>query len=144
MNPDFFERIRQFNAMYRMPQPAVPTLDHNRMMQFEKILKAEVSEVTEIYAEYEAPTAGPVKLLAMEADWLGDLIIYCTSELVRRGFNPEEVLGIIMASNMSKMGQDGPIYDEDMKLQKGPNYWKPEPMLEKYITLAINTDGASA
>jgi predicted HAD superfamily Cof-like phosphohydrolase len=43
-----------------------------------------------------------------------------------------------MASNMSKLGPDGkPIYDERGKVMKGPGYWKPEPMLLRYIQAAI-------
>jgi predicted HAD superfamily Cof-like phosphohydrolase len=47
-------------------------------------------------------------------------------------------LGIIMASNMSKLGPDGkPIYDERGKVLKGPNYWKPEPMIKRMILARI-------
>ena len=38
----------------------------------------------------------------------------------------EEVFKEIQASNMSKLGADGkPIYREDGKVMKGPNYFKP-------------------
>ncbi len=38
----------------------------------------------------------------------------------------EEVFDEIQRSNMSKLGQDGkPIYREDGKVMKGPNYFKP-------------------
>lgn len=36
-----------------------------------------------------------------------------------------------MQSNFSKLGADGkPIYDERGKVQKGQNYWKPEPKIK--------------
>ena len=38
----------------------------------------------------------------------------------------EEVFNEIQNSNMSKLGEDGkPIYREDGKVLKGPNYFKP-------------------
>jgi hypothetical protein len=44
------------------------------------------------------------------------------------------VLDIIMESNFSKLGADGqPIYDADFKVQKGPNYWKPEPKIKQLL-----------
>lgn len=48
------------------------------------------------------------------------------------------ILNIIMESNFSKLGADGlPIYDADNKVQKGPNYWKPEPKLKELLTAHI-------
>ena len=46
----------------------------------------------------------------------------------------EEVFNEIQRSNMSKLGVDGkPIYREDGKVLKGPNYFKPniETILDK-------------
>ena len=42
-------------------------------------------------------------------------------------FKIEEVFEEIQRSNMSKLGEDGnPIYREDGKVMKGPNYFKPK------------------
>jgi predicted HAD superfamily Cof-like phosphohydrolase len=39
----------------------------------------------------------------------------------------DEVFEEIQRSNMSKLGSDGkPIYREDGKVLKGPNYFKPD------------------
>ena len=39
----------------------------------------------------------------------------------------EEVFDEIQRSNLSKLGEDGnPIYREDGKVMKGPNYFKPK------------------
>jgi predicted HAD superfamily Cof-like phosphohydrolase len=46
----------------------------------------------------------------------------------------EEVFNEIQRSNMSKLGEDGkPIFREDGKVLKGPNYFKPniKAVLEK-------------
>lgn len=42
------------------------------------------------------------------------------------GIDLEPVVAEIHASNMSKLGEDGrPIYREDGKVLKGPNYFPP-------------------
>jgi len=39
----------------------------------------------------------------------------------------EDVFNEIQRSNMSKLGEDGkPIYRDDGKVMKGPNYFKPD------------------
>jgi predicted HAD superfamily Cof-like phosphohydrolase len=56
------------------------------------------------------------------ADALGDMII-------EHGLQDhiEAVFDEIQRSNMSKLGEDGkPIYREDGKVMKGPNYFKPD------------------
>ena len=54
------------------------------------------------------------------------------------GLPMSTVLGIIMQSNFSKLGADGlPIYDSDNKVQKGPNYWKPEPKISEMLQARI-------
>jgi len=61
---------------------------------------------------------------------LGDIQVYCASEMAKFGLPLDQILGIIMQSNLSKLGADGqPIYDERGKVQKGPGYWKPEPAI---------------
>lgn len=68
------------------------------------------------------------------ADWLGDIQVYCGSEMTKFGLPVNDVLEIIMESNFSKMGADGnPIYDEQGKLLKGPNYWKPETRIKELL-----------
>jgi len=52
---------------------------------------------------------------------------YIVGEWQRYGSPLEQVLDIIMDSNESKLGADGkPIYADNGKFLKGPNYWKPE------------------
>lgn len=63
------------------------------------------------------------------ADALGDqLYILCGTLLVHgMGEIIEEVFQTIQASNMSKLGPDGkPLYREDGKVLKGPNYFRPD------------------
>ena len=73
-------------------------------------------------------------LLDSVQDLLGDVIVYCRSEAMKYGIPLEAVLDLIMDSNESKLGADGkPIYDENGKFLKGPNYWKPEPQIKQLL-----------
>lgn len=73
----------------------------------------------------EAAIAGD---LAEVADALGDMLYILCGTILEHGmqYKIEEVFEEIQRSNMSKLGPDGkPIYREDGKVLKGPNYFKP-------------------
>jgi predicted HAD superfamily Cof-like phosphohydrolase len=62
------------------------------------------------------------------ADALGDMLYILCGTILEHGmqYKIEEVFNEIQRSNMSKLGEDGkPIYREDGKVLKGPNYFKP-------------------
>ena len=70
------------------------------------------------------------------ADALGDMLYILCGTIIEHGMQDkiEAVFNEIQRSNMSKLGADGkPIYREDGKVLKGPNYFKPDIklMLEK-------------
>ncbi|MBQ4914350.1 nucleoside triphosphate pyrophosphohydrolase family protein [Maribacter sp. MMG018] len=63
------------------------------------------------------------------ADALGDMLYILCGTILEHGmqYKIEEVFNEIQKSNMSKLGADGkPIYREDGKVLKGPNYFKPD------------------
>ncbi len=63
------------------------------------------------------------------ADALGDMLYVLCGTILEHGLQHkiEEVFDEIQASNMSKLDEDGkPLYREDGKVIKGPNYFKPE------------------
>src|SRR6186713_1523452 len=63
------------------------------------------------------------------ADALGDMLYILCGTIIEHGLQHkiEEVFDEIQRSNMSKLGEDGkPIYREDGKVMKGPNYFKPD------------------
>lgn len=67
--------------------------------------------------------------LAEVADALGDMLYILCGTIIEHGMQHkiEEVFEEIQSSNMSKLGDDGkPIYREDGKVLKGPNYFKPD------------------
>jgi predicted HAD superfamily Cof-like phosphohydrolase len=63
------------------------------------------------------------------ADALGDMMYILCGTILSHGLQHkiEDVFEEIQRSNMSKLGSDGnPIYREDGKILKGPNYFKPD------------------
>ena len=153
---EFEESIKKFNAMYKMPVANVPTLKLvgdavERLTHFKNILTEELNEVDDIIdslksvnAEVESLTPSSeidilknvydLRHLTNIADWLGDIQVYCASEMLKFGIPINETLRIIMDSNFSKLDENGlPIYDERNKVLKGPNYYKPEPKISEML-----------
>ncbi len=63
------------------------------------------------------------------ADALGDMLYILCGTIISHGMQHkmEAVFDEIQRSNMSKLDVDGqPIYREDGKVLKGPNYFKPD------------------
>jgi len=58
---------------------------------------------------------------------LVSIVSSCYSASLSLGINIDEVLLEVQRSNMSKLGEDGkPIYREDRKVLKGPNFFVPD------------------
>ena len=67
-------------------------------------------------------------------DALGDMLYILCGTIISHGFQDkiEALFDEIQRSNMSKLGDDGkPIYREDGKVLKGPNYFRPD--IEKIL-----------
>ena len=63
------------------------------------------------------------------ADALGDMLYILCGTIIEHGMQDkiEEIFDEIQKSNLSKLGEDGkPIYRNDGKVMKGPNYFKPD------------------
>ena len=57
---------------------------------------------------------------------LADLVYVCFQYAENMGWDLDEAMNRVHLSNMSKLGEDGkPIYREDGKVLKGPNYEPP-------------------
>lgn len=164
----FESQILYFNGMYKLPVAPFPTIfkvahaeqDKNpklnaaeavihRLKSFKKILGDELNEIDLIINHVETngqkhdagvePLYRPEDFLTDMADLLGDIMVYCASEMAKYGIPQKETLAIIMSSNFSKLDNDGnPLYDSTGKVLKGPNYWKPEPMIKKMLEEKIS------
>ncbi|MFG6430990.1 pyrophosphatase [Roseateles sp. LYH14W] len=136
MNTAFAARIAGMNAMYRLAandSPTIPDDAADRLVKFKATLIDEVHEIDEI-VKMASSGAAKLEVAVALADLLGDIIVYCRSEALKYGLPLEQVLDLIMDSNESKLGADGnPIYDQNGKFLKGPNYWKPEPKIRELL-----------
>ena len=57
---------------------------------------------------------------------LADLVYVCYQYAANLGWDLDEALDRVHKSNLSKLGENGkPIYREDGKVLKGPNYQPP-------------------
>ena len=155
----FESKIYYMNGMYNLPIAPYPQTQaaikwqreqdgdvdmpgtlaiHKRLVALKKILQDELNEIDEI-TEKLARTeyTDPMDLLVDVADLMGDLIVYCASEMVRFGIPPMDTLDIIMNSNFSKLDADGKPIIKDGKFLKGPFYWKPEPAIRALLEMRV-------
>jgi predicted HAD superfamily Cof-like phosphohydrolase len=114
--------VTKFHEVYRIPYAVQPTTDVDpQLIALRHRLMAEENE------EYlEAAIAGN---LVEVADALGDMLYILCGTMITHGMQDkiEDVFREIQRSNLSKLGADGqPIYREDGKVMKGPNYFKPD------------------
>jgi len=139
---NFAHDIQKFNGIYKLPVSQSPTTDvgvpvAERLKAFKSILGEELDEIDDIINAVERGDS-QLAVLTMLADLLGDIQVYCASEMAKFGLPLDEVLAVIMQSNFSKLGEDGkPIYDERGKVMKGANYWKPEPKISDILAEKI-------
>lgn len=91
----------------------------------------------------DVPGSRPMVDLVECADALGDLRYLVDGGNLIFGFPGEQVLAEIHRSNMSKLGAVGkPIYCEDGKTLKGPNYFKPA--IAEVINRALDAEATAS
>jgi len=131
--PTFEERVAAFNETYELKKISAPEMA-GRLINFLKIIKEEITEGDELLEKIQNGKLSDLDAVVEMADWLGDIQVYCASEMIRYDIPVDETLQIIMDSNESKLGEDGkPMHDERGKIIKGPNYWKPEPKIKELL-----------
>lgn len=115
------EAVHQFHETYRIPQEDAPKADIPKELSLlrYKLMREENEEYLEAAENND---------IVEIADALGDMMYILCGTILSHGMQHiiEEVFDEIQRSNMSKLGEDGePIYREDGKVMKGPNYFKP-------------------
>ena len=113
--------VTEFHTAFRlnMNQKPIANIGEERNMLRFNLMKEENEEYLEAAQEND---------LVEVADALGDMLYILCGTIIEHGMQDkiEEVFDEIQRSNMSKLGEDGkPIYREDGKVLKGPNYFKP-------------------
>ena len=113
--------VTEFHTAFKlnMNQKPIANIGEERNMLRFNLMKEENEEYLEAAENND---------LVEVADALGDMLYILCGTIIEHGMQDkiEEVFNEIQRSNMSKLGEDGkPIYREDGKVLKGPNYFKP-------------------
>lgn len=107
--------VRHFARTYGQSLDHMWVRDSNKDLLRVVLVKEEANEV------YAAQTA---EELLKE---LADLVYVTYGYAATFGWDLDEAVRRVHASNMSKLGEDGkPIFREDGKVMKGPNYEAPD------------------
>ena len=114
------EQAKEFRTKYQLrSSPSRSSRSYQRNLiveEFKEFLDADA----QLYRENPTVVAEALKELA-------DLVYVCYQYAENMGWLLDEALNRVHLSNMSKLGEDGkPIYREDGKVLKGPNYKPPD------------------
>jgi predicted HAD superfamily Cof-like phosphohydrolase len=117
----YTDAVHEFHSAFKLGIKNEPTADlgeAKNLLRF-NLMKEENEEYLE---------AANTNDLVEVADALGDMLYILAGTIIEHGmqYKIAEVFDEIQRSNMSKLGEDGhPIFREDGKVLKGPNYFKP-------------------
>jgi len=116
------DSVKQFHSSFGLGISEAPkaTLGQNVDLLRFNLMKEENEEYLEATKNND---------LTEVADALGDMLYILCGTIIEHGlqYKIEEVFDEIQRSNMSKLGANGlPVYREDGKVLKGPNYFKPD------------------
>lgn len=115
------EAVKAFHTAFKIGYRNTPKADlgsEKNLLRY-KLMREENEEYLEAANNND---------LVEVADALGDMLYILCGTIIEHGLQHkiEAVFEEIQRSNMSKLGADGnPIYREDGKVLKGPNYFKP-------------------
>lgn len=113
--------VKEFHKAFEIgykEEPSVHLGENKNLLRF-NLMKEENEEYFEAAMNND---------IVEVADALGDMLYILCGTIIEHGLQHkiEEVFDEIQRSNMSKLGENGrPIYREDGKVMKGPNYFKP-------------------
>ena len=116
------DSVKQFHDTYKIGYSNDPIADLG--LEKNKLRFKLMSEENEEYLD-----ASNNNDIIEVADALGDMLYILCGTIIEHGMQDiiEPVFDEIQKSNMSKLGKDGnPIFREDGKVMKGPNYFKPD------------------
>ena len=123
-------KVKEFHTTFLVEQSETPiVLDSTSAALRYKLGMEELSEYLEANEKGD---------LVEIADALGDQLYILFGTIAKHGLSHiiTDVFNEIHSSNMSKLGEDGkPIFREDKKVLKGPNYFRPDikTLLSKYL-----------
>lgn len=116
------DAVKEFHTAFKIGHSETPIADVGETKKYLRynLMKEENEEYLDAVQNND---------LVEIADALGDMMYILCGTIIEHGLQDkiEAVFDEIQRSNMSKLGEDGqPIYREDGKVMKGPNYFKPD------------------
>ena len=124
------EQARQFREVFG--QEVLPNISHFGFIK-KKLWDMQVGLINEESCEFleaaEELFADPedFKLRENLIKELSDLVFVCYQFAAAYNINLDKAMALVFESNLSKLDEEGkPIYREDGKVLKGPNYKAPD------------------
>ncbi len=119
-----FKKVGTFMKTFGQEVKTKPSFSSDKINKLRlDLIKEELFELTEAMNN---------KDLLEVADALTDILYVTYGAGHAFGINLDKCFEEVQNSNMSKLGENGkPIYNENGKVMKGPNYFKPD--LSKFV-----------
>ena len=113
-----FEDVKYFMERYGQEIKTKPSFPDDKIVRLRyDLIKEELDEFSSAIKD---------KDIVEVADALTDLLYVVYGAGHSWGINLDKCFAEVQRSNMSKLGEDGkPIFNENGKVMKGPNYSKP-------------------
>ena len=119
-----FQSVKKFMKTFGQEVKEKTEFPNEKIVQLRyELIKEELEELNQAIID---------KDMKEVADALTDILYVTYGAGHAFGINLNECFDEVQKSNMSKLGADGkPIYNENGKVMKGPNYFKPD--LNKFL-----------
>ena len=119
-----FEKVKKFMETFGQEVKNEPSFPNDKIVNLRYgLIQEELSELK---------LAMQQRNIAEIADALTDILYVTYGAGHAYGINLDKCFEEVQKSNMSKLGDNGkPIYNENGKVMKGPNYFKPN--LKKFL-----------
>jgi predicted HAD superfamily Cof-like phosphohydrolase len=119
-----FDKVGTFMKTFGQEVKTKPSFSTDKINKLRlDLIKEELNELSEAMNNND---------LLEVADALTDILYVTYGAGHAFGINLDKCFEEVQNSNMSKLDQNGkPIYNEDGKVMKGPNYFKPD--LSKFV-----------
>ena len=119
-----FESVKKFMQTFGQEVRTKASFPNDKIISLRlNLIREELSELEEAIEK---------KDIKEVADALTDILYVTYGAGHAFGINLDKCFEEVQNSNMSKLGSDGkPIYNEDGKVMKGPDYFKPD--LNKFV-----------
>ena len=113
-----FDDVKNFMNIYEQEVKTIPSFPSEKIVQLRyDLIKEELDELSVAIKD---------KDIVEVADALTDLLYVVYGAGHSFGIDLDKCFAEVQRSNMSKLDNDGkPIYNENGKVMKGPNYSKP-------------------